>query len=413
MHKSARLNLFKDKLILTNDHAITCILQIAMAKASDKEGKTQITAKSAMYKATNKWPSGERNVKESRTLSMAAQQPITPRPMQCRRGTCFLDLPAEIRNVIYRDALVFNGITPLIMRNAWSIRAQNRTRLPCSYWEEDWKGGIDRNTEMYLKVDVMKYDSNGWFYSYLDSMKYRTVTLPRVLSLLSTCRQIYKEARPIFWGANVFVLRNEYDQAFFVRWLNQERRNLIRKLGVRVIGHQSRSSDEWTCRRISWSQHQSTSMSVLGEQTHYPALLRMLRGLPVEFKKESDISTPISKVKTFNITPRNAEGKTIRTGLSLHSPLDGNPRPGSIYDRSLTGPLADYEAGKPTSIDILGDSIRRCKAKTDLGWRFVFERREGPCYKRQFPYVPYENVSDNCYLWVEKVEHPAATPSRH
>lgn len=58
-----------------------------------------------------------------------------------------------------------------------------------------------------------------------------------VLAFLSTCRQIYKEARVIFWTENAFVFDIGNQRAIFWRWLDYGCKHLVTKIGIRLVEH--------------------------------------------------------------------------------------------------------------------------------------------------------------------------------
>lgn len=322
----------------------------------------------------------------------------------CRDRVSFLDLPGEVRNQIYRPALVFNGIRPMapdcypylrdvVVEIGWTSR-----------WDEDWRDGIISPLVPFMQLDDLAVDTSKIYGSRKEKP---TIPTCEVLAVLSTCKQIYHEARTIFWAENTFVFSTQYDQWAFVRGLGQDRRNLITKLGLRIICH-----EHWVPGTWYWVQLQLDAKSEAGLGT--PMCRSPVNEMIAMFSDSADDTGTFVKeseesfrpwdertLGTFLALQYQRERYHSQTGLPLLQPLDGRPRLGSIYDRGSSGVLADYEAGNGTSIDILGDAIRQCKAEGHKGWKYWVEHRDrenfGP-----FGKLHTDDPHKQCILWMER-----------
>ena len=142
-----------------------------------------------------------------------------------------LELPAEIRNEIYRHWLRYDGIKPEV-RSPWN------PWLPVNLWPEALKylvpmcqdrfghPAIERSG-LRLQLDVMAPIRNGAFH--VD----QPVVLARdILSPLRTCRQIYEEAHHIFWAENAFIFPDQDTMHFFTRRVGAQSFDFVNKIGI-------------------------------------------------------------------------------------------------------------------------------------------------------------------------------------
>lgn len=110
---------------------------------------------------------------------------MPPRTRLQRSKFAFLRLPPEIRNIIYDLCLV----APL--QNA----------CVCRFKEED-------NSRLSRHVRVWGAMSRNFYFLCGGQIQY-----PPSVHLLATCRMIYEEASPIFYGSNDFWIRLDSDMS--------------------------------------------------------------------------------------------------------------------------------------------------------------------------------------------------------
>lgn len=139
-----------------------------------------------------------------------------------------LELPAEIRNNIYRHALCYDGVTPEVIspwnpwqsRNVYSGLWEAPARIPCNNFLTEKSG-------LRLQLDVISPIRNGI---------YPGVQVPvlasDVLTLLRTCRQVYEEAHVIFWAENTFVFPDQDTLHAFAHRIGENSFQLIRTFGI-------------------------------------------------------------------------------------------------------------------------------------------------------------------------------------
>ena len=143
----------------------------------------------------------------------------------------FLELPAEIRNVIYRYVLCYDGITPEV-RSAWSPW---KPCAPCTRPQEtslSMRQGSCRNLETErsstrMQLDVMAPILKAFYPGVLPP-----VLASDTLNLLRVCRQIHKEAHGIFWAENAFIFSNQDTMHVFLHRISAKSFELIRMLGI-------------------------------------------------------------------------------------------------------------------------------------------------------------------------------------
>ena len=140
----------------------------------------------------------------------------------------FLELPAEIRNDIYRHVLCYDGITPEVK----SARSPWQSRTFCT---RPSRNPLRRGQDLYctersgprLQLDVIAPIRNG-FYPGVQP----PVPAGDILSLFRTCRRIYEEAHPIFWAENAFIFPDQDTMHAFTHRIGARCFALIRTLGI-------------------------------------------------------------------------------------------------------------------------------------------------------------------------------------
>ncbi|TKA75730.1 hypothetical protein B0A55_05913 [Friedmanniomyces simplex] len=120
----------------------------------------------------------------------------------------FLDLPPELRNVIYEMVLVFDkgGLAVSHGIHGTSLR------LSC------------RETERYFADDGARLART------TNLVQVTAPPLENMLALLPTCRQVYTEAMPYFYRDNQFRFENQDHFADAMYWLSDYRRKHLSKL---------------------------------------------------------------------------------------------------------------------------------------------------------------------------------------
>lgn len=151
----------------------------------------------------------------------------------------FLDLPGEVRNMIYAYVLVdpeyairFEANTsPRDSRSVVS-RLYRATRGPPDRDDlpSQTKGSITKLYRSYKSTQIKVTPGVVTRYKPVPSFPQAQF----VLALLQTCRQIESEAAAIFYGANMFVMEAvPHMYAFLVHF--QPRLPLVRKLGMSAM----------------------------------------------------------------------------------------------------------------------------------------------------------------------------------
>ncbi len=311
-----------------------------------------------------------------------------------------LNLPAEIRNTIYRYILVFDGVEP-----GFRFEPKGRTNV---------MNGL-------IRLNILTRGRYRQIYGGRDFRDSPFLPACEVLALLSTCRQIYKEARVIFWTENAFVFDRGYQRAIFWRWLDHGCKTLITRIGTRLFEYEDRLYHLCNLGNILFSWNFSVNCALYSSvdyASHTTNMLRVLCGtVSTTFTKELDQTSNSSNQRAASLQrlePERRDGFDPRTSLPIHPPPYGAVRAGSIFDCGPTGVLADYHAGKRTSLDILGDCIHQCIMKDSAGWEYALERRvwqyEDPLRWSQTggeTYVCLGEVWQKgeprcCYLWLNR-----------
>lgn len=111
---------------------------------------------------------------------------------------------------IYRHVLCYDGITPefIFPWNPW---------YSCTY----------KRIGLHLQLDVMAPVRNGIPPSYQPA-----VIANYILALIRTCRQIYEEAKHIFWAENAFIFRDQDRLNAFTHQMSAKPFELIRAFGI-------------------------------------------------------------------------------------------------------------------------------------------------------------------------------------
>jgi len=282
-------------------------------------------------------------------------------PKRSLKRSRLVNLPAEIRNTIYRYVLVFDGVEP-----GFRFEPKERT---------DVINGL-------MRLDALTRGRDRQTFGGRDSRSSLFLAACEVLALLSTCRQIYKEARAIFWTENAFVFDIGYQAAIFWRWLDQGCKTLVAKIRTRLDEFRGMLYHRWNPDNILSSSYFSVSCALYSSvdyASHTTDLHRILCGtVSNSFTKELDQTSNTSNERAASLhrlEPERRDGYDPRTSLPIHPTPHGSVRAGSIFDCGPRGVLADYHAGKRTSLDILGDCIRYCIMKDTAGWEYTLERR--------------------------------------
>lgn len=128
-------------------------------------------------------------------------------------GFRFLDLPAELRNRVYEELLVYPGPALDIDHKGWGCRVSNRV---CD--SEDHPAKFRR-----------------YWYSAEPPAK--------TLQLLLASKQIYREAMPVYYGLNKFKISNQYKLCEVLGALSADRLRHIKNIEVGVCWHYDHSDD--------------------------------------------------------------------------------------------------------------------------------------------------------------------------
>lgn len=143
----------------------------------------------------------------------------------------FLELPAEIRNNVYRHLLCYDGITPEVRSpyNPWlshNFHTGPRSNLLPICQDPPGDTLIERSG-LRMQLDVMAPIRNGIYH-----VVQPVVLASDILSLLRACRLIYEEAHPIFWAENVFIFPDQDIMHLFSNRIGAKSLDFIRTLGI-------------------------------------------------------------------------------------------------------------------------------------------------------------------------------------
>ncbi|KAK3725487.1 hypothetical protein LTR37_000457 [Vermiconidia calcicola] len=158
----------------------------------------------------------------------------------------FLQLPSEIRNIVYE--LVFGGITVHIESangNGWCLAGTKLVRSVCraprsaSRTTVTPRGHIDYDAiETYdsLHYQCLQltrvHTANGWNVVTSGSQCLKDASFGSMLSLLSVCRQIHREAAVLPYEHAAFTFRQSTNVGLFASKLAPAQRIAVRNLSV-------------------------------------------------------------------------------------------------------------------------------------------------------------------------------------
>lgn len=387
---------------------------------------------SEKYKATKKWTS-KKAVAESPVMAWQTSAPsVAPTPRRVagksqniiskeitnahsersHPGISFLDLPGELRNQIYHDTLVFSSVTPIIPTGPrqGSIVFEIGSM---KYRDEDWGNWYYEPTIYSGRTANPTLPNCKRAYNRKNTQDNPRIPAQELLGIISICRQIYNEARRLFWAENSFLFHDKCDQYRFVGGLDQGRRELINRLGL-LLKVRTGFNYPWDDDHTTFCEREMYGPPALGFSGKPPmwGMLCLLSGISEShepFAKDVDTSfRPWEKAAWEKAAKARQSwyefGKQPFSGIerSLRLPLIGGPRPGGIWDRGPTGVLADYEAGRRTSLDVLGGAIRHCRLKGNLGWKLSIEHREWQDCDGVISFREEERPHVGCLLWMER-----------
>lgn len=273
-----------------------------------------------MGKKQVKWPIDHLLPSE---LPFEEHKPIHSRPSL--KGLSFFDLPGEIRNPIYRHVLVSNGIKPEFLSRTEEKKGPRKLT-------EKMKG------PMKLKVLTRFPCPQGYF-----TRDHSLVPARKVLALFFTCKQIYREAKGIFWAENSFLFNDFLEAHTFLKMLGRERRNLISRFGV-PIG------------RLNFPQRDIFSdidiaLGLFGRSEHLFAVIRT-----------------IDEIRNKG---RLKGGERCR----LDSPPHGSTRSSGVDGLHIATVSIGLPSPKPTPDESLLENVRG-RSETDGGWTYAIESLE-------------------------------------
>ena len=165
----------------------------------------------------------------------------------------FLSFPPEIRNLSYRELLVYDGITPEVKSHTHNYEVDTDFREADPYWsgcyrirqcpkprgllpvDPDEANEVELGTQR-LQLNVIKHARNS-----ILPVEQPRIFAKDILSIFSTCKQIHAEARTIFWAENSFVFQNACTMYDWIRGLGEPRRRL-----VTTVGNEARCNPQWS-----------------------------------------------------------------------------------------------------------------------------------------------------------------------
>lgn len=137
-----------------------------------------------------------------------------------RKGVLrFLDLPAELRNRVYEELLVYPGPALDIDDDSGACRVSKRV---C-----DVEGQRVRLRQKWYHAEAPA----------------------QTLGVLLACKQIYQEAMPVYYGLNAFRFSNQYKLCKILDRLSADRRRHIKNMELAVCWHRG-GDDEYDDERM-------------------------------------------------------------------------------------------------------------------------------------------------------------------
>ncbi|KAL8687454.1 MAG: hypothetical protein Q9218_006378 [Villophora microphyllina] len=379
------------------------------------------------------WPRDPFRVPKTATKQLPKPDSINPQKRTHTRSSWkkkmgFLDLPAEIRNVIYRLVLVYDGIdvdfdirytggVPTYAWRAATFRIQSMTvdALSTRHSSEEAPPKVLRM--LFPKL------ANGpgppgtvpksILYHAHKSIVIRKVPVSELTALLKTCRQVCLEARGIFWGENVFITRYTQEQSYFILWLDRHHlKHLVRRLGVMTSCYEKHRYDEAEDEAADqvlysrwWSQGPALSDYGSCRWLTNIDLLQSKNKKPYSKEDPEGFTRPWDKGamgRPRGPKPNPREGYNPFTGLPTEPPAPGQIRSGSIFDPGTAEVSAGLNGGQRTSLDILEICLRYWRQERIKGWRLRSERFEWHTDWYREPLWRW-------YLWTEKTDDVAQT----
>ena len=167
----------------------------------------------------------------------------------------FLDLPAEIRNKIYRELLCFDGIMP---ESRWYWRW-------CNQLCDGFRTAKNPGSALRFQVDTVISVNNA-----IAPLNRPTLDAQWILMIFLTCRQIYNEAHVVFWSENAFVFRSEYRTARFLGTIGNAQQNLLRRIGLEQPSGERCFHDDEFCEWIRRTQDIWVATEIDYETECYP-----------------------------------------------------------------------------------------------------------------------------------------------
>lgn len=142
-----------------------------------------------------------------------------------------LELPAEIRNKIYRHVFCYDGIKPEV-KSDWSPWGVTNLRTRPSQNPHGMRqdSGSNLATERFvlrMQLNVIAPVRKGYCPGVLP-----LVLASDIFNLLRVCRQIYEEAHAIFWAENAFIFSSQDTMHVFLHRIKAKSFELIRTLGI-------------------------------------------------------------------------------------------------------------------------------------------------------------------------------------
>ncbi|KAL8666433.1 MAG: hypothetical protein Q9202_001456 [Teloschistes flavicans] len=125
----------------------------------------------------------------------------------------FFDLPGELRNAIYHEVLVYNGIQPGFNDGRPGHKA------PHDKPTMNGSATLNACTPRPSLTDVLTRNDRHFF---RESVQHRPDQSPGdFLEVLTTSRAFYEEGKAVFWGENRFLVRDGEQRECFEKWVEE------------------------------------------------------------------------------------------------------------------------------------------------------------------------------------------------
>ncbi|KAL8916798.1 MAG: hypothetical protein Q9208_008337 [Pyrenodesmia sp. 3 TL-2023] len=272
--------------------------------------------------------------------------------MDHRNSPTLLTLPPEIRLQIYSDVLCFDGVQPKI---SWVEPFNNSFARWCAMERGTYVHPTPkpRPWPIEVRLDVLSHmrdpsssDGAAWLPSHEEQLlvehqliapRRDWIRLETLLQVLGTCRQIYDEARGIFWSKNRFLIGRNWALFYFQYGLGARRLRYITCVALQG------------CENIeTWCTAEQTTELLLGDQTASP-----MTNVSLEYFLEYQFVR-----KVLDAVESRSEGFDAKLERYRQRSAERREKTLTAEDRTTALAVVDVAGQVRGSVYILGDAIK-------------------------------------------------------